>query len=133
MTGVTLPASTSVFRTARSSFFGCDKNPRCRFRTNGDNMSATASDALAEDGKGDARHLLKRLAIGRKARGSPHALNRHHEEVSQSGGLVRARQLAARLGAAKRLDEDRLHAGLIVAQEVGDGSVAGVPLQVGAE
>ena len=44
-----------------------------------------------------------------------------------------ARQFAARLGAAQGLDEDRLHPGLVVAQEVRDDGIARVALQVGAQ
>jgi hypothetical protein len=49
-----------------------------------------------EHGQGDARHLFKRLAIGFEARGGPHALNRHHEEVSQCFGVMRARDFSPR-------------------------------------
>jgi hypothetical protein len=79
-----------------------------------------------EHGQGDARHLFKRVAIGLEARGGPHALNRHHEEVCQRFGVMRAREFAARVGATQCLDEDRLHAGLVVAQEVRDDGIARV-------
>ena len=75
-------------------------------------MSANCGVSV-EHGQGDARHLFKRLAIGLEARGGPHALNRHHEEVCQCFGVMGAREFAARLGAAQCLDEDRLHPRLV--------------------
>ena len=58
----------------------------------------SVGSSSVEDGKSDARHLLKRLAIGLEARGGPHTLNRHYEEVSQRSRLVGTGQLAARFG-----------------------------------
>src|SRR3977135_359634 len=64
MTGVPLPVSTSVFRTARSSFFGCDKKPRSRWRTNGDNMSALSVRSVPMRSPPRAGGALSDLAGG---------------------------------------------------------------------